>query len=69
MHVNVVFVTSCLYSAVTLTLARESRFIRHLLILLWGVWGECMCLSVGRGGYNEYRGTVYEGAREGGGSQ
>ena len=28
MYVNVVFVMSCLYSAVSLTLVREQRFIR-----------------------------------------
>ena len=34
MYVDVVFVISCLYSAVSLTLVREHRFIRIIIIII-----------------------------------
>ena len=34
MYVNVIFVISSLYSAVSLTLVREQRFIRIILIII-----------------------------------
>ena len=34
MYVNLVFVIKCLYSAVSLTLVKEQRFIRIILLLL-----------------------------------
>ncbi len=42
MYVNVVFVIRCLYSAVSLTLVKEQRFIRIILLLL--VSGSCHLL-------------------------
>ena len=38
MHVGVFFVIRCLYSAVRLTLVREQRFIRIILLLLLILW-------------------------------
>ena len=35
MYINVVFVIRCLYSAVSLTLAKEQRFIRIIYLLLF----------------------------------
>ena len=34
MYVNVVFVIRCLYSAVSLTLVKEQRFIRIFIIII-----------------------------------
>ena len=34
MYVNVVFVVRCLYSAVSLTLVREQRFIRIIIVII-----------------------------------
>ena len=34
MYVNVFFVIRCLYSAVSLTLVREQRFIRIIIIII-----------------------------------
>ena len=36
MYVNVVFVISCLYSAVSLTLVREQRFVRIIYYYYYG---------------------------------
>ena len=35
MYVNVVFVIICLYSAVNLTLVKEQRFIRIIIIIIY----------------------------------
>ena len=35
MYVNVVFVIRCLYSAVSLTLVREQRFIRIIYVFIY----------------------------------
>ena len=50
MYVNVVFVIRCLYSAVSLTLVREQRFIRiyyYYYYVCFIVGGVCFLLLLG----------------------
>ena len=55
MYVNVVFVIRCLYSAVSLTLVKEQRFIRIIYYcnyytlqteIIHDMYGVCVCVCV-----------------------
>ena len=56
MYVNVVFVIRCLYSAVSLTLVKEKRFIR--IIIYYYYCREPRSQEVGEEGDYTYRYTV-----------
>ena len=62
MYVNVVFVIACLYSAVSLTLVRERRFIKNIIIILFWICSNknLNCFSYKIKTTLKGRGTCYD---------